>query len=181
MKIADNVFVAISYALTLDSGEEVDRSQEGKPLAFITGSGQVIPGLERELMGMRAGDSARITIEAEEAYGPVQEDLFKELPRSQFPSDMEIEEGMAFEAQAPQGPIMIVVKSIKDKDTVVVDLNHPMAGQRLNFDVKVMEVRETSAAERAAMTSMAAGCGAGCECDTDADGAPACGPGCNCG
>ncbi len=186
MKITDNTFVAIDYCLTLDSGEEADRSQAGQPLTFITGTGQIITGLEKALFGMRAGDTAKVTVEAEDAYGQAREDLIHEVPRDQFPADTEIQPGMAFQAEGPQGPFMIVVKTVTDQ-TVTVDLNHPMAGQRLHFDVTVQEVREPSAADLAAMTDSGCGCGcgddeeAGCGCGTgDAAEKGSCGSGCGC-
>ena len=171
MKIAENLFVAIEYCLSLDSGEEVDRSRSGNPLSFIAGTGQIIPGLEKELMGMKAGDSANITVEPDDAYGPAREDLMHEIPRSQFPVEADINPGTKFQAQSPNGPIVIVVKTVED-DTVTVDLNHPLAGQRLHFDVKIVEVREPNAQELAS----AAG---GCSCGTESPGN--CGPGCSCG
>ncbi len=171
MKIVENLFVAIDYCLTLDSGEEVDRSRAGNPLSFITGTGQIIPGLEKELMGMGAGDSANITVESDNAYGPPIEDLLHEIPCSQFPADVDIKPGIKLQAQSPNGPIIILVKTVKD-DTVTVDLNHPLAGQRLHFDVKIVEVREPNAQELAS----AAG---GCSCSTESP--DNCGPGCSCG
>ena len=175
MKIADKMYVAIEYALSLDSGQEVDRSQEGRPLAFITGASQIIPGLEKALTGMSVGDVADIKVEAEDGYGTVRDDLFQEVPRNQFPTDVEIKKGMSFEAQGPRGPFMIVVSSINDNDTVTVDLNHPMAGQRLHFAVKVVEVREANEEE---LTKMAGGCGCGCGTSEQADCSSS---GCNCG
>jgi len=171
MKIAENLFVAIDYCLTLDSGEEVDRSREGNPLSFITGTSQIIPGLEKELMGMEAGDNANITVEPDDAYGPAKEDLLHEIPRSQFPADVDIKPGIKLQAQSPNGPIIILVKTVND-DTVTVDLNHPLAGQRLHFDIKIVEIREPSAQELAT----AAG---GCSCSTESP--DNCGPGCSCG
>jgi len=172
MNIAEKVYVAIEYRLTLDSGQEVDSSAAGKPLGFITGAKQVIPGLEKALMGKAAGDNAQITLEPEEAYGPVQPELFQDIPTNQFPSDVEIEPGMSFEARGPRGPFMITVSKINSNDTVTVDLNHPMAGKRLHFDVRVIEVREPSETE---LSQLSAGCGCGTAEETN------CGPGCNCG
>ena len=178
MNIADKMYVTIDYTLTLESGQEIDKSPEGQPLGFITGTGQIIPGLEKALLGRIAGDSAKVVVEPEDAYGPVKDDLFQEVPNSQFPSDVDVKAGMAFEAQGPQGPFMITVAKINDNDTVTVDLNHPMAGKQLHFDVNVVEVREPTAEELAqAAASFSSGCGCGSE-DTNTD---ACGPGCNCG
>ena len=165
MKVAESKYVSIDYCLTLDSGDEVDRSQDGNPLGFVTGSGQIIPGLEKELIGMAAGDSAKITVEAQDAYGLVNEELLQEVPRTQFPEGMEVEPGMSFQAEGPQGPFMVTVKSVGD-DTVAVDLNHPMAGQRLHFEVKIIEVREPTAEEIA--PPQAEGCGCGCSSEGEA-------------
>jgi FKBP-type peptidyl-prolyl cis-trans isomerase SlyD len=176
MNIAEKMYVAIDYTLTLDSGQEIDKSPEGQPLGFITGTGQIIPGLEKALMGRAAGDKAKLVVAPEDAYGPVKDDLFQDIPKSQFPGDVEVKPGMAFEAQGPRGPFMITVSKINDNDTVTVDLNHPMAGKELHFDVNVVEVRKPTADELAqAAASMSAGCGCG------SDDAGACGPGCNCG
>jgi FKBP-type peptidyl-prolyl cis-trans isomerase SlyD len=170
------MYVAIEYTLTLESGQEIDKSPEGQPLGFITGTGQIIPGLEKALMGRTAGDNARLVVEPEDAYGPVKDNLFQEIPKTQFPNDVDIKPGMAFEAQGPHGPFMITVAKINDNDTVTVDLNHPMAGKQLHFDVNVVEVREPTAEElAAAAASLSSGCGCG---SGDAD---ACGSGCNCG
>lgn len=173
MKIADKMYVAIEYSLSLDSGQEVDRSQDGRPLGFITGASQIIPGLEKSLTGMAVGDTADITVEPEDGYGVARDDLFQEVPRSQFPKDVEIKKGMSFEAHGPRGPFMIVVSSINDNDTVTVDLNHPMAGQRLHFAVKVVEVREPREEE---IAQLAGGCGCGTSSQADCSSS-----GCNCG
>jgi FKBP-type peptidyl-prolyl cis-trans isomerase SlyD len=161
MEIAEKIYVAIDYKLTLESGQEIDKSQDGQPLGFITGFGQVIPGLEKALMGRTAGESAQLVIEPEEAYGQVRDDLFQEIPKSQFPGDIELKQGMNFEAQSPSGPMMITISKINDNDTVTVDLNHPMAGKQLHFDVNVVEVREPTPEELQQLQSQA-GCGCGC-------------------
>jgi len=180
MNIADRMYVAIDYTLTLESGQEIDKSPEGEPLGFITGTGQIIPGLEKALMGRLAGDSAKLVVEPEDAYGPVKEDMFQEIPKSQFPGDVDLKPGMAFEAQGPQGPFMITIANINDNDTVTVDLNHPMAGKQLHFDVNVAEVREPTAEElaEAAARANSGGCACG-PADTEKE--SICGSGCNCG
>lgn len=180
MNIADKLYVAIDYRLTLDSGEEIDKSPAGEPLGFITGSGQIIPGLENALMGMKVGDSSRIVVEAEDAYGAISEDLFQEIPMEQFPDDVKVEPGMTFEAEGPHGPVMISVTRVNAvDDTVIVDLNHPLAGKRLCFDVNVVEVREPSAEE---LSELADDCGCGCGSQGEGSCEPGggCGSGCNC-
>jgi FKBP-type peptidyl-prolyl cis-trans isomerase SlyD len=179
MNIADKLYVSIDYTLTLESGQEIDKSPEGQPLGFIAGTGQIIPGLEKALMGRVEGDSAKLVIEPEDAYGPVKDDLFQEIPQDQFPTDVEIKPGMAFEAQGPQGPFMITVTKVNDNDTVTIDLNHPMAGKQLHFDVNVIEVREPSPEELAQAAAKANS--GGCGCGPEEAAADACGSGCNCG
>ncbi len=183
MKITDKLYVAMDYKLSLASGEEVDSSPPGDPLGFITGASQIIPGLERALMGMSVGDSSRVTVEPEDAYGPVIEDMFQEIPRSQFPDDVKVEPGMTFHAQGPHGQIVMSVTELKDNDVVVVDLNHPLAGQQLFFDVNIVEVREPSAEELSQAQSVQqqeqkAG---GCSCGSTDQSESGCGPECGCG
>ena len=188
VKIADNHFVAIDYRLTLESGEEFDRSAEGSPLGFVTGTGSIIPGLETALAGKRAGDSFKVTIEPDAAYGQVQKELLQAIPRERFPADVEITAGMQFHARGPRGPVALTVVSA-DQQQVNVDLNHPLAGKRLTFDVKVHEVREPLAHEIPAASS---GCGCGdqeqsaCGCSGgESGGSGGCGSssggGCGCG
>jgi FKBP-type peptidyl-prolyl cis-trans isomerase SlyD len=165
MNIADKVFVAIDYKLTLDSGEEVDSSSEGQPLGFIAGSGQIIPGLEKAMMGMTVGDSSKISVEPEDAYGQVNPELLKDVPRNQFPDDIELQPGMAFQAQGPRGPMAINIKEIKDENTVVIDLNNPLAGKKLHFDVNIVEVREPTAEE---LSGLSSGCNCGCSAEEQA-------------
>ena len=88
MKVGEKTFVAIDYTLSLDSGEQVDGSAEGAPLGFITGTGRILPGLEAAIMGKAVGETAKVTLEAEEAYGEVNEDLLRDIPKSQFPKDV---------------------------------------------------------------------------------------------
>lgn len=160
MIIADKVFVTFDYKLTLDSGEEVDSSPEGQPLACIMGTGQIIPGLEKAMMGKTAGENLNISVEPDDAYGQVNTELFQDVPRDNFPSDVEIKPGMIFQGQGPQGRFVVNVKEIKDDNTVTIDLNHPLAGERLHFDVNIIDVREATPEELAGPSS---GCGCGVE------------------
>jgi hypothetical protein len=91
MKIQDNAFVSIEYTLSLDSDEVIDRSDPDKPFGFIFGGSQVIVGLQKGLEGMEQGQSATFTVEPEEGYGQPIQELLREIPREQFPGDMDIE------------------------------------------------------------------------------------------
>lgn len=168
MKVGERNYVAIDYTLTLDSGEVVDRSTPGEPLGFILGAGQIIPGLEKGLLGMEEGDTGKITVDPEEGYGIPNASLEREIPRENFPGDMELKPGMGFEARGPHGPVTFRVKSVDDK-AVLADFNHPLAGERLTFDVTVAEVREPHAEELAQLQndgscspSACGSCGGGC-------------------
>jgi FKBP-type peptidyl-prolyl cis-trans isomerase SlyD len=170
MNIIDNVYVAFDYKLTLDSGEEIDRSPDNQPAGFITGSGQLIPGLEKSLMGMTVGDKSKISVTPEDAYGQANPDLVEDVPRSHFPGEMELKPGMMFHSSGPNGMVTASIKEIKDADTVVIDLNHPLAGKTLHFDINVVEVRELTAEE---LSGLSSGCGCGCGSEEES--------GCGCG
>ena len=163
MKVADKSMVSIEYSLTLDNGEEVDKSEPGKPLEFIFNTGQIIPGLEKEVAGMEEGDETKFVVEPDDGYGQPKEELYRKVPRSEFPDD--VKAGMAFQASGPQGAIPFMIKEVNDKE-VTIDLNHPLCGERLHFDVKVVAVREATDEELAAAAA-AASCGhsscAGCD------------------
>jgi len=141
MKIQEHAYVAIDYSLSLDSGEVVDHSEPGEPLGFVIGFGQIVSGLEQKLKGMEQGQSAKITVEMEEGYGERQQDLYREIPREYFPGDARIEADMVFQVNGPQGVARFRVDSVTDK-MVVADFNHPLAGERLHFQVTVQQVRE---------------------------------------
>lgn len=169
MKINGKKHVGLAYTLTLDSGEEVDRSEPGRPLEFICGVGQIIPGLEKELDGRDAGESFQVVVEAEDGYGPYNESAVQDIPRTAFPEKLDLEVGMVFQAHGPHGPTTIRVKEIKE-DVVVGDFNHPLAGQRLNFDVEIISVREPTdeelkAAEAACSPAACAACGCSDSCE----------------
>jgi len=151
MNIQDNAFVAIDYKLTLDSGEVVDESEQGEPLGFLFGCGQLIPGLERQMTGMGVGDRAELTVEAEEGYGPYRDELVRPVPKESFPDDVPLQPGMIFQGTGPHGPVAIRVKAVED-DKVMADFNHPLAGERLHFEVTVTEVRAATQGEIDAAT-----------------------------
>ena len=112
---------------------------------------------------MEPGQSAKLTVEAEEGYGQPRQELFRELPREQFPADAEIEPNMIFEADGPHGPVRFRVESVSD-EVVVANLNHPLAGERLHFDLKVTEVREARAEELEALRDNAGCAPENCGC-----------------
>ena len=146
MQIAQNAVVSFHYTLTNNEGEVLDSSEGREPLAYIHGAGNIVPGLEKELDGKTSGDKLKVAVSPEEGYGDVQEALVQEVPREAFQGVEEIEDGMQFQAQTQGGPLMVTVTKVEG-DTVTVDGNHPLAGETLNFDVEITNVREASAEE----------------------------------
>jgi FKBP-type peptidyl-prolyl cis-trans isomerase SlyD len=146
MKIQDNCVVSIHYTLTNDEGDVIDTSEGRDPLRYLQGHGNIIPGLEQALLGLVAGDSLKVTVEAEDAYGPVQDSLIQAVPREAFDGVDTIEVGMQFQAQTAQGPIPVTVIAV-DEETVTLDGNHELAGVRLNFAVQIADVRAASPEE----------------------------------
>ena len=144
MQIADNAVVAIDYTLRNDEGEVLHSSEGAQPLVYLHGAGNIIPGLEQALVGKQAGDELKASIEPEDAYGEYSVELVATLNRSMFEGVDELQVGMQFHASAPDGGMQVVTIRDLDGDQVTVDGNHPLAGQRLNFEVKVVSVRAAS-------------------------------------
>ncbi|MDG1580175.1 peptidylprolyl isomerase [Pseudomonas sp. GOM6] len=147
MQIAANKAVSIDYTLTNDAGEVIDSSAGGAPLVYLHGAGNIIVGLEKALVGKQVGDEVTVAIEPGEAYGEYSAELVATLNRSMFEGVDQLEVGMQFHASGPDGGMQIVTIRDIDGDDVIVDGNHPLAGQRLNFQVKIVNVREASAEE----------------------------------
>lgn len=147
MKIANDCVVAIHYTLTDENGQQLDSSAGGEPLTYLHGHGGIIPGLENELTDKEKGDSLNVVVQPADGYGDFNPDMLQQVPREAFQGVDSIEEGMQFQAQGEGGQMqMVVVREVTD-ETVLVDGNHPLAGQVLNFDVSIESVREASAEE----------------------------------
>ncbi|MBI3997077.1 MAG: peptidylprolyl isomerase [Candidatus Omnitrophica bacterium] len=142
--VQNNMDVGLEYTLTVD-GAVVDTT-EGKPaFHYIQGKGQIIPGLERQLVGLHIGDAKEITVTPEEGYGKFDPAAIVEVPKEQLPKDMTPAVGMALRGVNPDGKnFRAMVHEVKEK-TVVLDLNHPLAGKTLNFKVKVVGIAPASA------------------------------------
>jgi len=143
MQIAKNAVVAIDYTLRDSDGEVIDASPEGQPLQYVHGAGNIIPGLENALEGKAAGEDVEVTVPPEEAYGDRDDRLQQDVPKSMFEGVDNVETGMRFQAQTQDGTQIVTVAAVSG-DSVTVDANHPLAGQTLNFKVKVSDVREAS-------------------------------------
>ncbi len=144
MAIDKNQVVSIEYDLTEKGGSDILDSNKGhQPLEFITGKDQIIPGLEKQLQEMSAGEERSIDVPAAEAYGEVNPEAVETLPREQF-AGLDLKEGMQLYGQGENGEtVMVTVKSFDD-NTVTIDYNHPLAGKDLTFNVKILDVREAT-------------------------------------
>ena len=158
MKIENDKWVEIHYTLKNDEGQQLDSSVGSEPLGYVHGRGYLIPGLEAQLEGKAAGDKFSCTIQPKDGYGERDERLVAELTKDRFETDAEIEVGMQFQVMTPAGPTIVTVIEVNG-DKVKIDGNHEMAGKVLNFDIEVVEVRDTTEEELAQLES---GCGSGC-------------------
>ncbi|MFT4244375.1 MAG: FKBP-type peptidyl-prolyl cis-trans isomerase [Candidatus Woesearchaeota archaeon] len=146
-QIEKNKVVSIHYTGTLEDGTIFDSSEGKEPLEFIFGIGQIIPGLEEGLEGLKVGDKKKVeNITPDKAYGPKLDEAMQEVPKSQLPEDLDVEVGMQLAAQGPQGPIPVVIAKVKE-ESVVVDFNHPLAGKTLTFEVEVTALRDADVSE----------------------------------
>src|SRR5687767_1048200 len=138
-QIREGSQVALEYTLSDEAGTVIESNKGKQPMSYIHGKSQIIPGLEKELSGMKVGEEKKIQIKPEDGYGPVNPDAFQEVPKDKLPPEA-LKVGTMLMAQGPQGQgIPARVHEIKDM-TVIMDFNHPMAGKTLSFDVKVSEV-----------------------------------------
>lgn len=145
MQITKDTVATISYTVTETNGKVVGRTQTGEPVHALIGHGFLIKGLEKALEGHKAGDEFAITLNPEDSYGEIDETLVQTIDKSLF-GDFDVAVGNVFEADSTNGPMAVVVKEV-NKDTVVVDGNHPLAGKVLNFLIVVEDVREATEEE----------------------------------
>ncbi len=146
MKIKNDLVVSIHFGVAEVDGNALDSTENGAPLEYIQGSNYLVPGLETELEGKEAGYKFDIKLEPEQAYGPFQEALVQEVPRSLFEGVDEIEVGMSFQAETDQGPRTVEVTEVTEEN-VSIDANHPLAGMSLQFVGEVVGIREATAEE----------------------------------
>src|SRR5579863_6374752 len=145
MRIGKHSVVSIDYTLTDKNGEVVDSSKGQEPLAYIHGTGSIVVGLEEALEGKEKGATLKVSVPPVKGYGERDEKLAQKVPRSMF-DVKDLEPGMRFHAQADHGSHVVTVTAV-DADNVTVDANHPLAGETLNFEVTVVDVRAATEEE----------------------------------
>ncbi|MGH8316603.1 MAG: FKBP-type peptidyl-prolyl cis-trans isomerase [Steroidobacteraceae bacterium] len=146
MTISHDSVVTIHYTLKDDAGVVIDSSASGEPLAYIHGHGNIVPGLERELIGRDAGDTVNVRVSPAEGYGEYDQRLVQNVPRRALRDIKDVQPGMHLHAQTEDGPRTFTVTRVAG-DMVTVDGNHPLAGKHLNFDIRIEDVRQASEEE----------------------------------
>jgi FKBP-type peptidyl-prolyl cis-trans isomerase SlyD len=144
--VEDGVVVGLEYVLTLDDGEVIDSSSEDDLLWYLHGAGQIIPGLEQALTGLQVGDTRKVVVEPEDAYGEFDEEALQYLPREMFPEDLEEDMELELHDEETDEVMEAMVVEITD-DEVLLDFNHPLAGHQLTFQVRIAEVRPATEEE----------------------------------
>ncbi len=146
-KAGDGKVVSIHYTLRDDDGDVVDSSSGSEPLDYLHGAGNIVPGLEAAMEGKQVGDKLKISVPPAEGYGELDPKGARAVPRSGFPKGVKLEPGMQFFIEGPDGePFPVWVKEVRDQE-VVIDMNHPLAGETLHFEVEVVGVRAASEEE----------------------------------
>ena len=140
LSVQDHMDVEMEYTLTSD-GVVMDSTQGKEPFHYVHGAGQVIPGLERQLAGLHIGDAKEVTVKPEEGYGRVDPAAMIEVPKTQLPRDVTPSVGMVLRGVNPEGKSFRAKISEVKKDSVMLDLNHPLAGKTLNFKVKILGIK----------------------------------------
>jgi len=144
--VEDGLVVSMEYTLHVD-GEQLDTSEGQGPLQFLVGYGNVISGLEQEMMGMKIGDSKEVVVQPENGYGEFDEDAFMNVAKKDFPQDVPIEVDIELTVRDEEDHARYARVDSIDGDMVRLDFNHPLAGAELHFNVKVVAVREPSEEE----------------------------------
>jgi len=140
MTITTGKTVSIEYTLTLENNEVIDTNVGNEPLTYVQGSNQIIPGLENAMDGMKVGETKQVTVEPEEGYGPVIDEAIVEVDKEQLPEGA-CEVDAMVQAQGPDGQILRGQVTKVEGDKAVIDFNHPLAGKKLYFDVKVINIQ----------------------------------------
>lgn len=159
-KVEKGLYVSVDYKGTLQNGEVFDTSHGSRPLEVQMGAGQLIEGFERELIGMSLNQKKMFTLDPEDAYGQRDESLTRDFPRADFPQEMEPRVGLTIALRTPEGQQMPAQITHLDDEKLSVDLNHPLAGEPLTFEIEVVGINS-------APTQPHAGCGSGCHCSGD--------------
>ena len=144
LTVQDNLVVTIQYKIMDDEGTLLDKTEDDESMSYIHGTESLVPGLEKALSGKKTGDTLKVRVKSDDAYGDYNSDLVEVVDREDL-SDLEpIEEGMEFESEDEDGDITVVEIKKIENDKVTLDANHPFAGKNLNFEVEILEIRKAT-------------------------------------
>ena len=159
-KVENGMFVSVDYKGTLKNGDVFDSSQGRQPLEAKMGEGHLISGFENELMGMSLNENKTFTLEPEEAYGQRNDNLKHAIPRADIPPELNPQVGMMVDLQSSEGQQIPAQIVHLDEEKLTLDMNHPLAGETLNFEIEVVGISDTP-------TQAPSACGCGCACSQD--------------
>jgi len=145
-RVDKNLVVSMDYELTVDNAV-IDSSEEGDPIIFLQGVGNIVPGLEKAIQGMKVGESKEIEVKAAEAYGVFDPENFVEVPKNEFPEDIPLEVGTEIGVNDDDGEVLTAYIEEVDLEKITLNFNHPLAGKDLKLKVKITDIREASADE----------------------------------
>ena len=159
-EVKNGMYVSVAYTGTLENGEQFDSSEGNPPLEFKVGEGRVIKGFEEAVLGMTLDEKKTFTVPPEEAYGQRDESFTYEIPTDQIPSEIQPQVGQTLALRSPDGREVPARIAAADEQKVTFDLNHPLAGESLTFEIQIKSISDTP-------TQQDAGCGTGCDCSSD--------------
>ena len=147
MPLAQNKAITFNYTLKDDEGNILDTTKGSSPFSFLSGNGQILPKLEDAMSGMLLGSKKKVEVDATDAYGEYNEEAVQIVERSNFPTDVDLQPGMQFVTNSPDGHQMPFIISEIKEDSITIDFNHPLAGKNLEFDVELLDIRDATAEE----------------------------------
>lgn len=147
MAIGVNKVVTMNFTLKDDKGNVLDTTENTQPFSFLSGNNQILPKLEENIDQMIIGAKKNVKIEASEGYGEYNDKAVQQVDKKNFPENINLEEGMRFVANSPEGKEMPFTVNKVEEEQVTIDFNHPLAGKDLNFDVELLDVRDATQEE----------------------------------
>jgi peptidylprolyl isomerase len=169
-KVTDGLFISVDYTGTLENGDVFDTSKGHQPLEIKMGAGQMIKGFESALAGMSLNETKVFTLDPEDAYGHRDDERMLTFERSELPPQVEPRVGQPIGMTSPDGKRFPALITQVDDAKVTVDINHPLAGEKLTFDIKIVGISKNATQQ--------AGCSCGCDCSEESHGGGDCGSGC---
>lgn len=148
MQVSKGKVVTFHYSLSNERGDLLDRTSRAEPLSYIHGAGQLLDGIEAALEGASPGDHLEVILPPQQAYGMRKKEWVRIVPRAAFADVEQIEVGMHFQTEGPEGPFLVTVTKVEEEE-VTIDANHPLAGETLHFSIDLLSVREPTPEELA--------------------------------